>query len=399
MWVDTNGGSCTRQASAGAYVDAQACSSLGAAYGLAKAGDTILVKGGSYSGQTIRTGVLGAPVVTIAAAPSETVTVGGYSILGTGNIVLDGINFVNGTQYWTSLDVEGGGNTITNILIENAKVNGSDINRVNFLTFSHTELGPYVACQQGGNHEDAITISDPDYTRTHDITFDHMYMHDISQGSAGGACGHTDGIQSFNYHNLAIKNSIIANVWTLLTAYAFNSSYDADPNAVSGLTIENNLFLGGPNTGKGGYGLSFGNHSAVPCGAAGNHGNQIRNNVWDGGAYFNGNCQGSSDADVTGNVNIPQGCSSSGSEGSGGQFNYQYNVDCSNTGTNKACAPKWADPTHANFNYKLDSTDTCAKNTIPPSASFAPLDYFGSARPQCTNADAGYHELTVAEKC
>ena len=113
---------------------------------MAQAGDTILVKGGSYAAQTISFRALGTSVVTIAAAPSETVTVGGHSILGTGNIVLDGINFVNATQYWTSLDIEGGGNTITNILIKNAKVNGSDINRVNFLTFSHTEIGPYVAC-------------------------------------------------------------------------------------------------------------------------------------------------------------------------------------------------------------------------------------------------------------
>ena len=38
LWVDTNGGSCTRLASPGAYVDAQACVSADAAYGAASNG-------------------------------------------------------------------------------------------------------------------------------------------------------------------------------------------------------------------------------------------------------------------------------------------------------------------------------------------------------------------------
>ena len=47
LWVDTNGGSCVRQATPGAYADAQACS-WPAAYPAAQSGDLILVKGGSY---------------------------------------------------------------------------------------------------------------------------------------------------------------------------------------------------------------------------------------------------------------------------------------------------------------------------------------------------------------
>jgi hypothetical protein len=49
LWVDTNGGTCTRQATAGAYVDAQACGSLNAAYAAASPGDLVLVKPGTYT--------------------------------------------------------------------------------------------------------------------------------------------------------------------------------------------------------------------------------------------------------------------------------------------------------------------------------------------------------------
>lgn len=53
LWVDTNGGTCTRQSSAGAYVDAQACSSLNTAYAAAECSDVIRVKAGTYSSVTI----------------------------------------------------------------------------------------------------------------------------------------------------------------------------------------------------------------------------------------------------------------------------------------------------------------------------------------------------------
>lgn len=53
LWVDTNGGTCTRQSSAGAYVDAEACSSLNTAYAASDCGDVIRVKAGTYSSVTI----------------------------------------------------------------------------------------------------------------------------------------------------------------------------------------------------------------------------------------------------------------------------------------------------------------------------------------------------------
>lgn len=75
VWVDGSGGSCLRQATAGAYVDAQACGSLDAAYQAAAAGDMVRIKGGSYGDQTInvKSGAAG-PNRVFAAASGETVS-------------------------------------------------------------------------------------------------------------------------------------------------------------------------------------------------------------------------------------------------------------------------------------------------------------------------------------
>jgi hypothetical protein len=51
LWVSTSGGSCTRQATRGLYVAAQACGSFAAAYTAAASGDLVGVKAGSYPAQ------------------------------------------------------------------------------------------------------------------------------------------------------------------------------------------------------------------------------------------------------------------------------------------------------------------------------------------------------------
>jgi hypothetical protein len=67
--VDTNGGSCTRQSTAGAYNDAQACGSFDAAYRAASAGDLVLVRAGTYGGQQINTPNKGSETSRITFAP------------------------------------------------------------------------------------------------------------------------------------------------------------------------------------------------------------------------------------------------------------------------------------------------------------------------------------------
>jgi chitodextrinase len=91
LWVDPNGGSCSRAATAGSYSDSAACGTLSAAFQAAQNGDTVLIKGGSYGNQQVnnRAGAA-APGVTLAPAPGESVTLGSLSICGADYMTLKG---------------------------------------------------------------------------------------------------------------------------------------------------------------------------------------------------------------------------------------------------------------------------------------------------------------------
>jgi hypothetical protein len=56
LWVDANGGSCARHDALSKYVDAQACSSLQAAWSAAHSGDTVDIAPGTYGRQTLNGG-------------------------------------------------------------------------------------------------------------------------------------------------------------------------------------------------------------------------------------------------------------------------------------------------------------------------------------------------------
>lgn len=71
LWIDTNGGTCTRQGTASSYVDGAACSSIQAALVAASNGDTVRVKAAtSYGGQDV-TATKGSPGVTVRCETSS----------------------------------------------------------------------------------------------------------------------------------------------------------------------------------------------------------------------------------------------------------------------------------------------------------------------------------------
>jgi hypothetical protein len=86
LWVDPDGGTCTRRATAGDYVDASACDGFNSAYAAASCGDVVLIRGApdGYPAQTID-----APekdcddYVTFLPAPGDTtVTIGQRGVPG-----------------------------------------------------------------------------------------------------------------------------------------------------------------------------------------------------------------------------------------------------------------------------------------------------------------------------
>lgn len=87
LWIDRDGGTCTRTDGREAYDPAAACAGLGEAYAAANAvaaPSTVLIKGGRYGPQTISGDRARGGRVTFDEAPEEDATFGGLVTLGVG---------------------------------------------------------------------------------------------------------------------------------------------------------------------------------------------------------------------------------------------------------------------------------------------------------------------------
>lgn len=73
LWIDTDGGTCTRNSSPATYNSASACASIQAALAAASNGDTVIMKAGSYGAQTV-TATKGSPGVTVQCETPQATT-------------------------------------------------------------------------------------------------------------------------------------------------------------------------------------------------------------------------------------------------------------------------------------------------------------------------------------
>ena len=111
LWIDTNGGSCTRATTAGGHADAQACSSFAAAYSAAQSGDTVGVAAGTYSEQFFAGGYqasqgCGSKTLTFKGQPGNTIRA---LHIGSPNLTFDGLNIDAGGQKTSGAAFENGG--------------------------------------------------------------------------------------------------------------------------------------------------------------------------------------------------------------------------------------------------------------------------------------------------
>ena len=256
IWVDTNGGSCTRQQSPVAYTvgDAQSCSSLNAAYLAASPGDSVLVASGIYTDQYIGwKNNATSPNITMQPASNANVIIKELDIQGTRYLTLKNfrvepmpgkanydqiIDFGQDTQpappSYVTLDGITMDGRINGI---NQKRTGLGINGgASYITIINSDFG-FIQDQK------VVQVQNYQAKGYNDnITFDNVKIHDDPQTAVD------EHLECFWASSMS--NSTLSRLQLYNCALPMILSTTGDDLALSNVTIENSVFE--PSQGFGG---------------------------------------------------------------------------------------------------------------------------------------------------
>ena len=390
LWVDPNGGSCTRQATPGAWVDAAACGTFNAAYQAAQAGDVIQIRGGTYPTQNVRDRPdlpLGSAIIVFHPAPGENVTVNGSLELYGHDLIFDGGDRpgVNETNRVTvtgenapdeeSLgmrDNQGSqrgqhrGLVVEDVHIRNVKTSSD------FSTLRYSEVGPS-DLGVGNLCSDLVQSADEP---TDGWVIEYNIVHDNKNDGCNGA--HIDAFDVY------VTNGVIRGnrIWWCGTQCIFTG----DPSSI---LIENNMI---EETNACGSGCDGPQELAVMGTTT------VRYNTIEGDDGYGRDPDRPGNATIYGNLFLSKYNHCAG----GGAVSASYdrnvfapgNITC---GTNsKACTPRLADgnlysDVDRQADYHLAANDTCALGAGSPS-SYPAEDIDEVSRPQGGAPDAGADE-------
>lgn len=209
LWIDTNGGTCTRQSTAGAYVNAQACANVAVAYAAASAGDVVRVVGTSYT-DTQFSGDPSNGQINVTPKVSGPAVVFQPELGSTLNVVGD-IDILSGS--WMEFRDITAGNTSTHRFGLYMRHNATHISFLRVHVFSFTIRGASditaTDSEVGPNSSTTGDISfwtgDPGGGgHANNITLDNVNWHDIYSATTAD---HTDSIAIDDTDNITIRNS------------------------------------------------------------------------------------------------------------------------------------------------------------------------------------------------
>jgi hypothetical protein len=250
LWVVPSGGtaSCTRQATPTDFANAPSsakCSTIQAAYNAMSsgdantAGDTAIIKSGTYSSATVNSGSKTKPVF-IMVENGGTATVGGSTFVNLNNLVLDGTNGANGQGFDTTGGFtvgSNGGAPAQNMTVKGFKIHDAHgfiyMTGCSQVTISDIELANL-------QNEDGIQMANfTGQPMCTDVVFDNIFMHDFV-----GDCGvdHQDGIQIRSGSRIVFKNSRIFNL-TNCGSQGFFANQEGDLGG-NDTTLENTVIAG-----------------------------------------------------------------------------------------------------------------------------------------------------------
>ena len=297
LWIDTDGGTCTRQATAGAYATAQACGSFSAALKAAQPGDTVLVRCATGTSCTFPpedlSGDRGASANVVFAAATG-YTVGFEETAGSGRYV-----WLNNLHHVTFKDIGFGHNNVAdsspNLRIDCTRdvtlVNASGRRFYMFegnanVTFQGGDWGGYSSAGEEDSTMGTTGAYGPATTCPGDtgpkpqsnIVFDGVTWHDVFYLSSctfvnGGQCSewggaHPDCFEINGYvDGVTVKNSTFSHCGnTMLSLYT-------DQGQINNVVVDHNTFTNMSNDTY--FGIQWVTTANFTC-----SGNQFTNNTY-----------------------------------------------------------------------------------------------------------------------
>ena len=237
LWVDADGGSCSRQAPAAEFSDEAACKSLDAAYQAASPGDLVVVRAGRYPAQTIRE-------KDEAAAPPVLVRPDRGSVPVLESLTIKASNLtIRGPMAMSRLAVDADGNRTANrpvkeTVVEDVKVDGAGVDGVPVAYVrgvdGMTWRGVDVCCNN--NFSLVLTDQDPAAGGLHRVTFDRSAFHDARLDA--GSAAHSECLFAQGIDRLTITRS---RFYRCAVMDVFVTSSGDGGDAVGGF-VENNVF-------------------------------------------------------------------------------------------------------------------------------------------------------------
>jgi hypothetical protein len=297
LWMDSDGGTCTRSASLVAYVNAAACGDLDTAITAASCGDTINIKQATYGQNNVdvdKSSCTSGTRITIQAEESSSCS---FSSRGEATAAL-GVKFQSGLglkgdpEYGMTLGNSGSAVTgaktahlhfkcigVGNLSMENPsdiileKVDLSTFysGGVATLTLNKVDVGPWDAYEDGDGFsccQEDSQVQKRNSVSTSDIVIKDSYFHDHtnigSQEQFPGQPGlwaHIDCLQFLNGVTITLERNTFESGTCTDTAFLIKP----DQPPISGLTVRNNVI--GANGGGGAWTVQIATDSAEKCGA------------------------------------------------------------------------------------------------------------------------------------
>jgi hypothetical protein len=362
LWIDGNGGTCTRQASGAAYSDGAACGSMQAALSACVPGDTIRMKSGAYGSQNISVSKA-SPGCTVIAESSTTIgslTTNGawyeiqnvsgtgwsFGAAGTNNITCRNCNFSGNDGVWWAADgwsnVSWIGGSLRNFSCSSC-ANGMAIFASNSVSGTTTATGVLVD----------------------GVTFDNVR-------NTGGNANHFEVIRvDGNVNGLTIRNSTFTNNVTSSSLIFFSTFRGTKPQNI---TLENNFF-GALGTAY--FALNM-NYQGSACSNW-----TMRYNTFTTAMMASGNC-GYNNIQWVGNLGPRGNC-----EGTAFRSNVWYGSTGAACGSSDKVVS--ASGLGGNDGFRLTSSSP-AIDAGGTGADCIGTDHDGNSRPAGGRCDAGAHE-------